>query len=125
MMVSRLHPSVNYELTQIAELTGLADQVLTMYKTELMTLQPSQTRWPEESRRLECESEDTRSDPMTKEEAASPSDKPVEDKVENLKRQRGDLTIWSYYASSIGAAHCLILVFFAVIAMLAANFPRK
>ena len=41
-----------------------------------------------------------------------------------LKRQVGDNTVWVYYIKSIGAFHCLALLLFTLIAVLAANFPR-
>jgi hypothetical protein len=48
----------------------------------------------------------------------------AKDKKEQLKRQAGDLSLWTYYSKFVGAGHILFLALFTTIYVLGANFPR-
>jgi hypothetical protein len=59
-----------------------------------------------------------------------PSQKPMStttknDLVKQEERQAGDLSLWTYYAKSIGRWHIMLQAIFTAAWVLGSNFPRK
>jgi hypothetical protein len=51
--------------------------------------------------------------------------KKEKNKDHRLKRQVGDVSLWAYYARSIGAGHIILLALLTVAYVLGSVFPRQ
>jgi hypothetical protein len=80
---------------------------------------------------LEKDTVDEEDAPFPSKSEPMPKSNPFEleqsekDKKEQLKRRVGDLSLWKYYAKSIGMGHILQLALFTLVYVLGSNFPRQ
>ena len=128
MMVSSLKLESISSLTVADELARFADQILVLENgAKISSLEPS-SNWlssrTEYSQRIIKEDTKTPVFPISASKVGN-EQRISEESNERLRRQVGDYAVWVYYAKSIGALHCLRMLIFTIIAVLAANFPRK
>jgi hypothetical protein len=126
-MVSSLKLESISSLTVADELARFADQILVLENgAKISSLEPS-SNWlssrTEYSQRII--KEDTKTPVFPTSASRVGNEQRISESDERLRRQVGDYAVWVYYAKSIGALHCLRMLIFTIIAVLAANFPRK